>query len=230
MKIDEILKFLETTNFTGTLPDGISIMNPFMEHTRIREICWQFYSRFYHDSRPRFLILGINPGRLGAGATGIPFTDTKRLQEYCSISVKDLHTHEPSSVFMYDMINAYGGAEKFYGDFYISSVCPLGFVSKNQAGRMVNYNYYDSPALEAAVRMFIIENIIKQREIAGLSQVCFCLGTGKNAKYLNNINKQYQFFDEIVPLEHPRFIMQYKNSMKYVYIDHYLKAFSRYVK
>jgi len=211
------------------LPEGISIMNPYMESQDIRDICQHFYTRFYGDTRPRKLILGINPGRLGAGATGIPFTDTKRLQQFCGISVKGLQTHEPSSVFMYEMINAYGGAEKFYNHFYISSVCPLGFVSKNNAGRMVNYNYFDSPALEAAVRTFIVENIFKQIEIAGSNQVCFCLGTGKNAKYLKNLNEKYHFFKEIIPLEHPRFVMQYRSSLKSSYIDLYLQAFSKYV-
>jgi hypothetical protein len=229
MKSDDILGFLESTAFTGPLPDGIAIMNPYRESKDIREICRQFYTRFYSDTRPRKLILGINPGRLGAGATGIPFTDTKRLQEFCGIAVKGLHTHEPSSVFMHEMINAYGGAEKFYSDFYISSVCPLGFVSKNHAGRMVNYNYYDSPALETAVRAFIVENIFRQVEIAGSDLVCFCLGTGKNAKYLKNLNENYHFFNEIVPLEHPRYIMQYKTASKSSYIDQYLQAFTKFL-
>jgi hypothetical protein len=70
---------------------------------------------------------------LGAGATGIPFTDTKRLESDCAESkTPDIATHEPSSVFVYEMIKAYGGPKNFYGnDFYISSVSPLGFVMRD---------------------------------------------------------------------------------------------------
>jgi hypothetical protein len=88
--------------------------------------------------------LGINPGRFGAGVTGIPFTDTKRLEEKCWLTIEGLTTYEPSSVFVYDVIEAYGGVEKFYSDYYISSVCPLGFVKFNEKGKEINYNYYDS--------------------------------------------------------------------------------------
>ncbi|MBK8515911.1 MAG: DUF4918 family protein [Saprospiraceae bacterium] len=46
---------------------------------------------------------------------------------------------------------------------------------------------------------------------------------GKNYNYLSRLNKQYQFFDKIVPLEHPRYIMQYKNKEKDRYIQEYIQ-------
>src|SRR5690606_32849252 len=113
----------------------------------------KFYSKYYNDNDRRSLILGINPGRLGAGATGIPFTDTKRLSDECGIHPIGMHTHEPSSVFVYDMIDAYGGVEMFYRNFYISSVCPLGCVAVKQ-GKELNYNYYDSKSLERSIPPF----------------------------------------------------------------------------
>ena len=102
---------------------------------------------------------GINPGRFGAGLTGIPFTDPKRLESECQIGILGKQTHEPSSVFIYEMIHAYGGAEAFYRDFYINSICPLGFTSINSYGKEKNYNYYDSPKLREVLRLFIIANI-----------------------------------------------------------------------
>jgi hypothetical protein len=48
--------------------------------------------------------------------------------------------------------------KNFISDFIINSVCPLGFVKVN-AGKPINYNYYDSKELESAVRDFIISNI-----------------------------------------------------------------------
>jgi hypothetical protein len=34
-----------------------------------------------------------------------------------------------------------------------------------------------------------------------------------------------KFFDKLTPLEHPRFIQQYKSKDKQLYIDKYLTAF-----
>src|SRR5437764_14435387 len=116
------IRFNKQLHYTGTpLPAGIRMMNPFTESDQPLLIAEKFYQKYYNDSSPRHLILGINPGRFGAGLTGIPFTDPKRLQSECQIDYEGTATHEPSSVFIYEMIHAYGGAEAFYRDFYINS-------------------------------------------------------------------------------------------------------------
>ncbi|WP_428657764.1 uracil-DNA glycosylase family protein [Runella sp.] len=93
--------------------------------------------------------------------------------------------------------------------------------------RNISYNYYDSKELTDAVYDFIVENIQKQIEIGVSTDVCFCMGTGKNETFLRALNKKYAFFDEIIALEHPRFVMQYKSTFKQHYIDKYLAAFKR---
>lgn len=220
-RAEHILQYHYHLQFNGQLPPGISWLNPFSEKGDIQRIIHEFYYTFYNDQSPRTLILGINPGRLGAGATGIPFTDTKRLLSHCSIDCQEIKTHEPSSVFIYDVIDAYGGVHDFYKDFYINSVCPLGFVMEKD-NRKINFNYYDSKDLLKAVEFFIIDNLKVQKDIAGTSDVVYCLGTGKNFDYLSRINHVYGFFKEIIPLEHPRFIMQYKNKEKHLYIEQYI--------
>jgi hypothetical protein len=70
------------------------------------------------------------------------------------------------------------GLNCFYQHFYINSVCPLGFVKKSEE-KLVNYNYYDSTVLTSVVSQFIIDNIRQQIDIAGTTDVCYCLGTGK---------------------------------------------------
>jgi hypothetical protein len=57
------------------------------------------------------------------------------------------------------------------------------------------------------------------------TEICFCFGTGKNEKFLRKINGENNFFEKILALEHPRFIIQYKNKEKDFYIAKYLKAF-----
>ncbi len=205
------------------LPKGIKVLNPFRERKEILAIAHRFYHKFYDDNNERKLILGINPGRLGAGATGIPFTDTKRLSEICGIEIESIKTHEPSSVFIYDLIEKLGGPEKFYSRYYINSVCPLGFIERNGKGNWVNCNYYDYEELFLSLRDFIVSTLKKQIGFGIDTGTCYVLGK-KNAKFLSLINREMKFFDTIVALDHPRYIVQYKSTHKQTYIKEYIKA------
>lgn len=222
---EKVIDFNLSLEFNGKLPEGIGIMNPFKENDQIIPISSSFYRKYYNDCNKRHLILGINPGRFGAGVTGIPFTDTKRLKEKCDIPYSGKETHEPSSVFVYDVIEAYGGPHAFYNDFYINSICPLGFIIIDDHGKVKNYNYYDSKALTEAVYDFSVENIRKQIDLGCETDVCYCFGTGKNEKFLHSLNREYGFFKQIIALEHPRFVMQYQAKNKDWYIEKYLRAF-----
>lgn len=219
---DKIISFYSDINFEGKLPEGISLMNPFRDNPQVMKTVSLFYRKYYEDTRERHLILGINPGRFGAGATGIPFTDTIRLENNCGLSLPGIRTHETSSVFIYDMIDKYGGPEEFYGDHYISSVSPLGFTAAGNKGKEVNYNYYDSRELTASIKDFILDSIKKQLDFGIFRDTCFCLGTGKNFKFISELNREHHFFERIIPLEHPRFIMQYRLKKKELYINNYI--------
>lgn len=222
-----VMQFNRQLMYTGDpLPPGIRIMNPFSEAATMK-IVELFYKKFYSDNRKRHLILGINPGRFGGGVTGIPFTDTKRLVSECNIPFEGKPTHEPSSVFIYEMINAYGGATRFYNDFFINSPSPLGFTKVSEDGRETNYNYYDSPALAKAVKRFMVESVLKLIALGVHPDICFCFGTGKNFQFLSKLNEEHHFFGKLIPLEHPRYIMQYKSKSRHEYVGKYLSAFSK---
>jgi len=223
---EKVIHFNNNLELVESLPENIRVMNPFRESAEVRKISSAFYRKFYSDQQPRSLILGINPGRLGAGATGIPFTDTKRLKSHCGIE-SSFNLHEPSSVFVYEIIDAYGNPKSFYQQFYISSVCPLGFVKIDERGRETNYNYYDSAELTEAVLPFIIETLQTQIGFGIRQEKVFCMGTGKNYKFLKNLNDEHKFFQTVVPLEHPRYVMQYKSKHKQFYFEKYLNAFSK---
>lgn len=217
--------FNREINFETPLPDHIGVMNPF-KNEAVFETASAFYNKYYNDNNRRKLILGINPGRLGSGTTGVPFTDPKRLISECGIPYKGQLLHEPSSVFIYEMINAFGGPELFYSKFYISSVCPLGFVEKNSIGKEINYNYFDSKGLLQALQPYIEWNIQQQINMGCDTDVCYCLGLSKNYKFLLDLNKRKKYFDKIIPLQHPRFVMQYKSKEKEKYIAQYLELLS----
>jgi hypothetical protein len=220
---NRIKSFNRRLEITERLPKGVAVMNPYRDHEYALEWSDAFYERCFNDLQSRRLILGINPGRLGAGQTGIPFTDTKRLYEYFGLGSEEDLTHETSSAFVYQMIDAYGGVDAFYKRFLISSICPLGFViAKN--GKELNFNYYDSPALQKAVTPFIIRSIEEQLSWPVSREVVYCLGTGKNLKFLAELNLAHGWFERIVPLEHPRYIMQYKAKLIEDYILKYLQA------
>ena len=220
---ERVIHFNQSLHFDGKLPEGIQIMNPFQENPQALEVSSAFYQKFYHDNENRTLIIGINPGRHGAGVTGIPFTDTKNLSRYCQLELKGMKTYELSAEFIYEVINTYGGVEKFYKAFYINSICPLGFVVRDKEGKEKNYNYYDSKELEQIMQEFMIASMWKQISLGLNRERSYCLGTGKHFQYLKRVNEQQNFFKEIIPLEHPRYIMQYKRKERAEYLKKYMR-------
>ena len=224
---DRVIRFNAELSFEGELPGSTEILNPFRDNNEeVSRVSAEFYRKFYGDSKQRRMILGINPGRFGAGVTGIPFTDPKRMKEVCGIEMRSVSTHEPSSVFVYAMIERYGGVDRFYSDFYINSICPLGFTAINGKGNRVNYNYYDSEQLYRTVYDFMVASLRKQISFGINRDVCFVLGK-KNAKYIRRINEREQLFGELVALEHPRYVVQYRSKYMETYVDKYINSFSR---
>ena len=221
---DRIINFNTHLEYNQSLPKDFDVLNPYMDNPETMEVMRAFYHKFYNDNRQRKFIIGINPSRHGAGVTGVPFTDTKRLESECGIAMKSAHTHEVSSVFMYDMIKAYGGVTKFYNDFYINSPFPLAIVRKASDGKWLNANYYDEDTLFKSVKDYMIATLKKHIALGVETQKVFVLGK-KNATFLQKLNKEAVLFGEMVVLEHPRFIQQYKSKEKQLYIDKFLTSF-----
>lgn len=222
-KIIEFDRFLSNVNLS--VPDGFKIINPFCKDSReIYQAIETFYHQFYDDHKKRRMILGSSPARRGTAITGIPFEDDQHLQNQTGIHIDGFHVNKSSSNFLYDVMDSYGGTDKFYNDFYMNFVCPLGIVRINSKGREVNCNYYENKELQQTLYDFIIETIKMQIEFNIDRSVCYCIGSGKNYEFLKEINEKYCFFDKIIPLEHPRFIMQYHSKEKEYYLDKYVNA------
>lgn len=217
----QILSFYKSLSLSAPLPTDIEVMNPYQDAI-VFDLCEKFYDRFYNDTNPRRMILGINPGRLGGGVTGIPFTDPIKLETNCGITNTLQKKAELSADFIYAMINSSGGPEKFYNRFFISAVCPLGFTKNGN-----NLNYYDDKVLEETVKSFIITCLQGQLTFPIDRTVCYCLGEGKNYAYLSKVNAERNFFKEIIPLPHPRFIMQYRRKKITDFINLYIQNFNR---
>lgn len=217
---EHIKAFNQQLHYVGKLPKDFQVMNPFMDNPETIQVMQAFYDKYYNDSNERKFIIGINPSRHGAGVTGIPFTDTKRLEAVCGIKMQSARTHEISSVFMYDVIAAYGGAKDFYKQFYINSPFPLALVRETSRGQLLNANYYDDATLFQDVKDFMIESLRKQISFGLNTSEVFILGK-KNATFINQLNHDAKLFDKLTVLEHPRYIQQYKSKQKQQYIDKY---------
>lgn len=219
-----ILDFYQGLNPAFDLPAGVEIMHPFRQ-----PVAWmltqQFYRKFYSDREPRIFIFGINPGRFGGGVTGIPFTDPLRLELSCGISNGLDKKPELSSQFIYQVIEQYGGTEVFYAHFFITALCPLGFVKDGK-----NLNYYDQKMLLTSCEQFMTQSILEQLQtIRTSTATTICLGEGENFRQFSRLNERHHFFSHIEPLPHPRWIMQYRRKSMLSYVHLYveqLKAMS----
>ncbi|CAN5678048.1 hypothetical protein BH10BAC3_BH10BAC3_02470 [soil metagenome] len=160
------------TNFyanikSPVLPADVQALLPF-EEENVSGVFKSFYQKFYNDKSERRFIIGINPGRFGGGVTGIPFTDPIRLANACGIENNFQQRQELSSLFIYQMIAAFGGPKAFYKQFYITSYSPIGFT---RAGK--NLNYYDDKLLASTVEPFaaqcLHEQLSWQRNVISLT-------------------------------------------------------------
>ncbi len=215
---DAALSYYAQLDFKSRLPTDMAVMNPY-HHAETFALCTQFFRKFYTDSDQRRVLLGINPGRFGSGTTGISFTDPIRLAKDCGIDNPLPKKPELSSDFIYQMIELCGGPKTFYQRYFITAVSPLGFLKDGK-----NINYYDDPGLAKAALPFIVESMEGLMKLPVSRSLCFCIGEGKNFDFLQKLNAQHHWFEEIKALPHPRFIMQYKRKQLQRYLHDYKTA------
>lgn len=213
----KVINFYSGLKSPANLPPGIHILNPY-KNKEVIEIMNEFYSTFFNDYNQRVFIIGINPGRFGGGVTGIPFTDPHALEQHCKIKNNLIKKPELSSKFVYSLIDKFGGVKKFYSKFFISAVFPLALLSDGK-----NYNYYDSNELSRNLKPYLLSSLKKQTGFGARKNKVICLGK-KNYTFLNELNKELKYFEKIITLDHPRFIMQYRLKKKDEYIRKYIRA------
>lgn len=215
---DNLIHFYKNIRPPEKLPRGIDVLFP-QQGQQVMKIVRNFFKKFYDDNYPRHLLIGINPGRFGAGITGINFTAPLQLTKYCGINNTFKQASELSAEFIYDVIEKYGGVQQFYKSFFITAMSPLGFVKDG-----VNLNYYDDKKLQSAVTPFIKEKIEQQLSFGFKTDYCICIGGAKNYQFLQQLNEKNNWFEKIIPLPHPRFILQYRRKQKDIYITEYIQA------
>jgi len=218
---DRALKFYTTLSAADGLPSSVQVMNPY-GRSEIRRYVDSFLRKFFSDNRERVFVFGINPGRFGAGVTGVTFTDPVALERFCGIPNELEKRREVSSEFVYALIERWGGVEKFYQNFFLTAVSPLGFTRDGK-----NYNYYDDPKLFTALKPFIIGTLKGQLALGARRDAAILLGKGRNQQVFAELNQEHGFFRRLYALEHPRFIMQYRRKCLRDYLEKYKEVFSQ---
>ena len=221
---ERLHRFLAEFPSPPILPPGIEARNPFGEPA-VRALVQRFATKFYATDQPRVALLGINPGRLGMGRTGVAFTDPAALAGPCGIA-NDLPAGRPelSTQFVYRVIEALGGPAEFYQHFFLSSVYPL--VLLNQG---LNYNYYDSPALLKALWPDLQRSLQQQAQQFHLRRdVAVSLGK-RNGEFLKKLNDELGLFERIVVLDHPRYLMQYRRRELETQVANYVAVLGELV-
>ncbi|MFO7447699.1 MAG: DUF4918 family protein [Ignavibacteriaceae bacterium] len=214
---EKAINYYLNLNSPKDLSGNVNTLNPY-EKEEVKTAVKKFYTKYFNDSNKRIFIWGINPGRFGGGLTGIAFTDPAALREYCGIDNSAGTKRELSSRFIYEMISAFGGAEKFYSKCYLTALYPLALIKDDK-----NYNYYDEPGLYQSLKPEIESSFINQTNFGADKKLAVCLGR-KNFIYLTEMNNKFNYFERIEILEHPRYIMQYKSKTKDDYIRKYISV------
>jgi hypothetical protein len=167
------------------------------------ELVSRYYKTVYSNQKARVVLCGINPGRNGAGKTGIPFLDFDSVSHL--ISNIDRNDKEQSAQFIKSIIDALG-SETYYKSVYMTNISWFGFVKNNK-----NLNYYDLPESLPSIftDSFIEEmNIVEPKIIVPLSQM-----VEKTLKQMKKEGKlQYPIASR---LPHPYYCSIGQNAKKY---------------
>ncbi len=209
-------RFLTSLRYESPLPNGIELLNPYTSD-EVRRVVGEFTRKYYQSSGKRLAIWGINPGRFGAGVTGLSFTDPWAVREQLGISTTLDGRRELSAEFISMVIDAYGGPDVFYRDVYMCAISPLGFVKNG-----VNINFYDDTELRKTIVPFVHQTLSEQHSVGLMKNRCIVLGTGKLRGFVEAEVRDTIGYEHIVYLEHPRFIMQYRRSNVMLYVRKYV--------
>lgn len=115
--------------------EGIAILDGFLrEQAMVRA----FYRAYYALPRRRVVVCGINPGRLGAGKTGLPFLDYDTLRRLLAdrFAMDGRRGGERSAAFVASVMDHFG-ASRFFDRVYLTNLSWFGFM---RAGRNLNYD------------------------------------------------------------------------------------------
>lgn len=213
---ERFARFVTTLKLDVELPEGFEVLDPYRDE-EVRRVVREFCGRYYAGHHPRIGVWGINPGRFGAGVTGLSFTDPVSLRDQLGMATSIEGRRELSAEFIGMVIDAYGGPQRWYHDVFLSALSPLGFVRDG-----VNINFYDDRALERNIVPFVLDGQRAMIEAGVSKSGCVILGSGKLKSFVERYVQPMIGYDEVHYLDHPRFIMQYRRKQVTSYVERYV--------
>jgi uracil-DNA glycosylase len=181
-KYSEILK----RKFIGILSEFLDNKNNIIE----------FHKKFVQPNSPKIVMCGINPGRRGAGITGIPFIDTNSLSKM----LPDISNpkSEKSAKFFFSIIEEFG-INEFYRNIHVTNMSWFGFY-KLDNGTNVNYN-----SLPTDIQNVLIDKFVEEMDLIN-PDVILPIGDIVNWELLYNLKLKNRLYAEIGPrLYHPAY-------------------------
>jgi hypothetical protein len=188
---------------------GVEILeSAFSECGQLRRI-QDFYEHYVFPHKQQVALCGINPGRFGAGKSGIPFVDVDSLTRLLGLKV-EVGT-ERSAQFIRRVVDHFG-ASRFYAHVYVTNLSTFGFRNKNR-----NVNYYELPQ---ALQSEIFRWFAAEMSIGGINVIIPC--SQKVYQTLRNLQRNGTLTATIhEPLPHPNWCAFPKN---------YASALEKYVQ
>lgn len=213
-----VADFLTSMTIDVPLPYGVEVLEPYSD-PEVCRVVHAMCAEYYAGHKPRVGVWGINPGRFGAGLTGLSFTDPFAVQNLLGIETTITGRREISAEFIQLVIEAYGGPRTFYSDFYLSALSPLGFVADAK-----NVNFYDTPELQSALTPMIQQWVTLQHQFGLRNDMTIILGTGKLQSFVERNVRTHCSLGNVTYLEHPRYIMQYRRKQRDAYVEKYINV------
>ncbi|HCN83894.1 MAG TPA: hypothetical protein DIT07_09790 [Sphingobacteriaceae bacterium] len=182
---------------------NIGILSEFLDN---KNHIIEFHKRYVQSNSPKVVICGINPGRFGAGKTGIPFIDFNSLSQMLpNIEKKEA---EKSAKFFFSIVQEFG-VDTFYQKFHVTNMSWYGFYHL-KTRKNINYNN-----LPTEIQNLLIDKFLEEMRFIN-PDVIIPVGDIVNWELLCNPNVKSRLTAKIAPrLYHPAYrLVDKKTYMK----------------
>jgi len=214
MKPKDFFEFYENFNlrFSKELDKlNIGILSGFCKN---KEVVFEFNCKYIEPNKPKIVICGINPGRFGAGKTGIPLLDFPSLSKILPNMNEIPHEKpEKSAKFIFSIIEHFG-VNDFFKQFYLTNISCIGFYCTKTKK---NINYYELPL---SIQYFLFDNFSKEINYIK-PKIIIPLGKEVEKNLIMDLKHEHKINTEIgTRLPHP--------STRYARKDDYIKLLEQY--
>jgi hypothetical protein len=197
---------------------NIKILSDFIDN---KNNIIEFHKKYIEPNSPKIVICGINPGRNGAGLTGIPFIDFESLSNMLP-GIKE-NDWEQSAKFFFSVVQGFG-IEIFYKNFHVTNISWFGF---SRIDKSKNVNYFEKD-ISTEIAIYLIDKFVEEMDLINPDYI---IPLSKTVLYeLENLKKQKKIRAEIgTCLNHPSWVVAYRRKDLSTWRQKYIDTFSKYI-